>query len=398
MGFLEDAKIIISFLNKISISIYDGDNQTLKEFEKNYCFLSDVQPLYTQNGLIGFWKQRNDNEIYYITDALNTHTIFLKLGEQSVIIGPYVLNKWNENTSKKLLKKCGVPLDMLQNYKEYQYSLPLITQKYAEDIAQLLISNTIGGHVGNVIHIDMVSQKAEELIKQTPEICENFESVNRRYAFEAQFKNLIKQGDAVKAFQLLEDNHYLEAGLRFISDSIYDKIAGVCVFRVLVRQAAIEEGLTPVFVDALSQEYAQQMHKATSEEQLKDLLRRYIIAFCYAIRKNQKNNYSVYVKRALQYIELQLNQQITMDDLCRLNNITKPYFSQLFHNETGKTVKQYIMISRCERAADLLENSNIPIQEISHFIGYDDTNYFSRVFKKVMNTTPQDYRKEKLHY
>jgi AraC-like DNA-binding protein len=397
MGFVEDAKIIIPFLTHISITVYDGDDQTLEEFEKNFCFLTNIQPLYTQNGLRTFWKQRKDNEIYYITDALDTHAIILKLDEQMVIVGPYLLNKWNDNISKKILKKCGVTLDMLQNYKEYHYGLPVISQKYAEDVAELLINNTIGGHVSNPVYIDMASQKAEELVKQTPEICESFDSVNRRYTFEAQFKNLIRQGEAVEVFRLLENNHDLEAGLRFLSDSISDKIAGACVFRVLVRQAAIEAGLMPVFVDTLSQEYAQQMHRATSEEQLNNLMRQYIIAFCYAIRKNRRNNYSVYVKRALQYIELQLNQQITVDELCRLNNITRPYFSQLFHNETGKTVKQYITQSRCERAIDLLENSNMPIQEISHYIGYDDTNYFSRVFKKVMKTTPQDYRRARFH-
>jgi YesN/AraC family two-component response regulator len=397
MNFIEDAQIIIPALTKISITVYDNDEHTLEEFENKFSFLPDIQPLYTQKGFLTFFEKRKDSEVYTVADALNTHSIILRLNDRWVIIGPYVLDNWNENVAKKLLKKYQM-VDKIQKFKAYQYSLPIIKQKYAEDIAELLLSNTVGSHIDNPVHIDMTSQKAEELGKQTPEVYEDFELVNRRYTFETQIKDLVKHGDAVRLFKLLEDNQDLEVGIKFLSDSTSDKIAAAFAIRVLVRQASIEAGLTPVFVDALSQEYAQKMHKATNEEQLKNLMRQYIMAFCYAVKENQRSDYSIYVKRVLQYIELQLNQQITLEELCKLNNITQSYLSKLFHKETGKTVKQYIMQSRCQRAADLLENSNMSIQEISHYVGYDDTNYFSRIFKKIMNTTPQEYRKSKMCY
>ena len=137
---------------------------------------------------------------------------------------------------------------------------------------------------------------------------------------------------------------------------------------------------------------------AGDEAQLHGFMRQYIIAFCQAVRNNQKSNYSQYVKSAVQYIELHLNKPVTVDDLCRANHITRQYFTKLFKKETGKNVKQYVMRVRCERAAELLETSSLPIQDISQYVGYEDTNYFARVFKKQMGISPQGYRKQKVFY
>ena len=53
---------------------------------------------------------------------------------------------------------------------------------------------------------------------------------------------------------------------------------------------------------------------------------------------------------------------------------------------------------RCERAADLLQNSQLLIQEISHYVGYEDNNYFSKIFKATMGVSPLEYRRRKTFY
>ena len=56
------------------------------------------------------------------------------------------------------------------------------------------------------------------------------------------------------------------------------------------------------------------------------------------------------------------------------------------------------MQMRCECAAELLESGCLPIQEISQYVGYDDTNYFARVFKNQVGISSQEYRKRKSFY
>ena len=204
----------------------------------------------------------------------------------------------------------------------------------------------------------------------------------------------VRQGQTARALAVFEKRDSFMIGIRFLSDSITDQIAGVFAMRALIRRAALQAGLTPVFVDTLSQEYAQQMHRAVDERQLNELTHQYVAAFCRAVRENRKTNYSPRVRQAVQYIALHLSAPLTVEQLCALTGVTRQRLGALFRAETGRTVKGYIQHRRCECAAELLRDSRLQVQEIGRYVGYEDTGYFARVFKAETGRTPQEYRKE----
>lgn len=393
MSFLKYAQLFIPELVGLPVTVWDGDDETLSAFEKDFCFSPQIQPLYTANGVQSFFAQKEESRIYEIVDALDTHAIVVKIYDQVAILGPYVVTQWEDIAAKVLLANCGIPMDQFIPYKLYRCSLPLIEENTAQNVASFVLGNTVEAPNLIPIRIDIpVSKAGTRFLERYNEV----EDANERYEIEYQTMEAIRQGNASQVFQLRRIAEKYFGNIRFDRKGLSNKIAFACAFRVLVRHAAVQAGLAPAFVDALSQEYAQRMQCAANEAQLYDLLREYVIVFCNAIRENQKSNYSLYVKQAIQYMKLHLSHPITIEDLCRLNNVTQHYFSQQFKKETGKTVKQYIMHMRCEYAAELLKTSDLPIQTISQSVGYEDTNYFSRVFKSTMGVSPQEYRKQKL--
>lgn len=396
MSFLKYAQLFIPALVDLPVTVWDGKDETLKSFEEKFCFAPQIQPLYTENGIQSFFAQKEENRIYEIIDALDTRAIVVKINAQVVILGPYVVTQWNDIAAKVLMANCGVPSDQFIPYKLYRCSLPLNEGDTARSAASFVLENTVQKPNLIPICIDVPVSKAGTRFLHISERYNEVGDADERYEIEYQMMEAIRQGNALQVFQLRRISKNYMGNIRFDRNGLTNKIAFACAFRVLVRHAAVQAGLAPAFVDALSQEYAQKMHRAASEAQLGDLLREYVIVFCDAIRKRQKSNYSPYVKQAIQYMELHLNYPITIEDLCRLNNVTQHYFSQQFKKETGKTVKQYLMHMRCESAAELLKTSNLPIQIISQSVGYEDTNYFSRVFKSTMGISPQEYRKQKL--
>ncbi len=64
-----------------------------------------------------------------------------------------------------------------------------------------------------------------------------------------------------------------------------------------------------------------------------------------------------------------------------------------FKTALGQTPLEYLQEIRINTAKDLLKTSNLSISEIADKIGYDDTGYFTRLFKKHLSTTPNAYRK-----
>lgn len=399
MCFVEHAQILIPAATGLDVTVLDSDSLSFQQFEREKCLSAPLQPLYTDAGLRRFFDKKDGSHIYDISDALDTRILIMKIHEQWIILGPYVVDAWNENTAKVLLARVGAQDAMILPYKVYRCKLPLVQHELAVHIAVLLVKHTVGNQPPR--EIETINIPAGGGLADRPRISQTYEEysvVNQRYELENQFMEAITQGKTTQALDLFREILSLLPGLRFISRDLKDQIAGAAIMRTLVRRAAVQGGLTPVQIDAVSQEYAQQMHRALDDTTINDLMELHIAAVCQAIRAGRKDQYSVYVKRAVQYIETHLSQPISVDTLCHLSGISRKYFVQLFGKETGKTVKQYLAQARCESAAELLRNSQLPVHEISSYVGYEDSNYFTKVFKRVMGVSPQEYRKAGTFY
>ena len=68
------------------------------------------------------------------------------------------------------------------------------------------------------------------------------------------------------------------------------------------------------------------------------------------------------------------------------------YFSHIFKDELKITFIEYLTKIRMEAAAKMLKNRNLNVNQIAYAVGYQDPNYFSKVFKRYMKTSPIEYR------
>lgn len=74
-------------------------------------------------------------------------------------------------------------------------------------------------------------------------------------------------------------------------------------------------------------------------------------------------------------------------------NITPKYLSEVLQIELGKSAKNFIDEFVMMEAKSLLKQTTMSVQEISHWIGYEDASHFTKSFKKMTKFTPSDYRK-----
>ena len=75
-----------------------------------------------------------------------------------------------------------------------------------------------------------------------------------------------------------------------------------------------------------------------------------------------------------------------------MNNLSASHFSSLFRKATGMSPMDYFIHLKLQKACLLLYSSDTKIKKIAHTIGYDDPYYFSRLFKKYLNISPDQYR------
>ena len=99
------------------------------------------------------------------------------------------------------------------------------------------------------------------------------------------------------------------------------------------------------------------------------------------------------IRKAAEYIDAHYRENLTLNSLARLSNLTPNYFSSLFSKVSGIKLWDYINSRRIEAAVQLLKNDdNLNIIEIAAQCGFNNTANFNKAFKKTLGTTPTEYR------
>ena len=88
-------------------------------------------------------------------------------------------------------------------------------------------------------------------------------------------------------------------------------------------------------------------------------------------------------------------EKVTLADIGKAFSYHPTYISSLLHKETGKTFSQILLEKRMERAAILLRNTTLSIEEIAALIGYSDHSNFYKAFKDYYGTTPRDFIRQR---
>ncbi len=100
------------------------------------------------------------------------------------------------------------------------------------------------------------------------------------------------------------------------------------------------------------------------------------------------------VSRAIEYINSNIEKNITIDEICSAIHMSKYHFCRQFKKVTDTTVMKYIVKTRIVMAKNMLLNENLSITEISNRCGFSSVSYFSRVFKEETGVCPLNYKKE----
>ncbi len=113
------------------------------------------------------------------------------------------------------------------------------------------------------------------------------------------------------------------------------------------------------------------------------------------IQKDQNNSFMV--TRVIRYINENYRQtDISVKQIASELYITPTYLSSLFKRKTGNTIGEYLTKVRMEHSVKLLLEPRMKIYEVAQAVGYEDANYFAKIFKREYGITPLEYRARRL--
>lgn len=91
-------------------------------------------------------------------------------------------------------------------------------------------------------------------------------------------------------------------------------------------------------------------------------------------------------------LEKDFAQDWTLDDLTTIAHMSRSNLMRVFRKAAGQTPIEYLIRLRIQKAMDLLRNTGLTVTEIALESGFNDSNYFTRQFKKAQHQSPTQYR------
>ncbi|KAA1179970.1 AraC family transcriptional regulator [Rhizobium tropici] len=95
----------------------------------------------------------------------------------------------------------------------------------------------------------------------------------------------------------------------------------------------------------------------------------------------------------IDYINANLDKPLPVEELAKVGGLSRAHFSRVFAENEGVPPAEFVLQQRMQRAAKLLTKAAfIPVKEVAIMSGFDDANYFSKVFRRIYGINPTEFR------
>lgn len=99
------------------------------------------------------------------------------------------------------------------------------------------------------------------------------------------------------------------------------------------------------------------------------------------------------VTPVIRYIQKNYKENISLDDMCKVAEISRSYLCRVFKRKTGMTPVRFLMNMRIEEAKKRLISTDMRVNRIAEEVGFNDVSYFCAVFRNGVGITPEEYRR-----
>lgn len=347
-------------------------------------------------------EYEEDFTLYIIKDCFEETYISckipdkLKLGEgkEFLQIGPYITEP-PDMIIEKVITKNQLPLYYLKDLLEYYCGIPLVPEESVLENIILLQAGYLFGAADKVI-----INRIENLYgKNFPSDGFRIESghklsmnlIEERYRCEDDMLKAIEKGNLEKAISCYKAFQTARLGTRNEND-LREIKNYMIVMNTLCRKAVQRADVHSAHIDAISASFAIRIEECIYKKAVIELSKEMIRKYCLLVRNHSLCGYSKMIQNTLNFISFNLSESLSLKILAEKEAVNASYLSAQFKKEVGKTLTEYINQKRIHNSLILLATTDIPIQEVAEKVGIYDENYFSRLFKKIQEKTPKQYR------
>ncbi|MCH4153505.1 MAG: AraC family transcriptional regulator [Saccharofermentans sp.] len=226
------------------------------------------------------------------------------------------------------------------------------------------------------------------------------ESVNRQesYSREINFYELVASGRTASLEDNLKDFGNVQKLGKLSSNELQNVKYHAVILAAMVSRFCIESGMEISVAYTLSDIYIELIDVATSINEVNDLQKDLLRAYCQRMNEQAKSKVvSRHIVMTIDYIRSHIQESLTVESIADSLSLNSSYLSKLFKQEMGITLSRYIRNQKIDVACSMLRHLDESSLSIANYLGFSSQSHFIQVFKKTMGITPEDYRRKNYH-
>ncbi|MBI9014351.1 MAG: response regulator [Clostridiales bacterium] len=306
-------------------------------------------------------------------------------------IGPMIINR--------------ITVVVFEDHYDFEYEQRVKAMALAETIIETIndsdISLKIG--IGSCYSLEKTRNSLEEANYALTKI--NLENVlHHNDIFEQDIENNYTyteiKDDEIEIIHLMETgqkealqestNAFFEKLRTKFSHDTIDSRNIILELMVMVLSTSYRNNLNESEVGYSS--YLNEIKRFDQINQLENWCIRKISSISDKIQNKKNSHVSNVIIKARSFIDENYAKDIGLNDVSKEVSISPQYFSTIFKEEMGLNFVEYLRNKRVEVAKELLRSKEYTVKEICYQIGYNDPNYFSRLFKKLVGVSPTEFK------
>ena len=343
------------------------------------------------------------NTVYKFVDALACRYVLLALPQPAnnavLCVGPYLSSELSHADVLEIAEDLKLDPNQAKLLESHYGSIVCLPDSSRLFSVLDTFIERIWGSSENYTVVDVSKERISDEfpIQQKkdpsdPEIkAMNMKMMEARYFYENELMQAVAQGQSHKAGVILSSFSHLSFETR-LPDTLRNLKNYCIIMNTLLRKAAENGGVHPIYLDSISSSFAKKIEQLNSTSAVQNLMTEMFSSYCKLVKKHSMKHFSPPVQKAIIYIDSDLTANLSLSAIAETQNVSASYLSWLFKQETGETLTDHVNKKRVKLAAKLLETTNLQIQTIAQYCGILDVQYFSKVFKKYVGKSPKEYR------
>lgn len=399
MQIIKSQNINIILLEDMYQNLSFMDMGLRQKIYKNYDYSSELELIENVNESDSVISIKDEFLLNYL--LINIKNEVYEDKHHKIIIGPFILSQIKDDSIVECLRNKKIPLEWRKDLREFYNTLPMYESiKSISDwilsISSNIFERSFELKLSDENDIRVEPLEVKDSIEKEYELQEELKiavsNIEKRYEIEEEFLEAVSVGDYKKCMERFEGFKLYRVSPRSL-DNVKNEQNLLIILNTLCRKKLqYANNIHPLYLDDLSTKIAIKINQINTVDEIEAVRNEIIRKYCILAKNYSMRGYSHIVKQAVVYIDFHFAEELSLSKLAKILNISKSYLANIFKKETGNRVTDYLHSVRMRRAIMLLNSTNLDIGMISHICGYNDENYFIRIFKRINNNTPKQYR------